>query len=184
MQIVAEGNTHIGQLEAALTHGYSGEKSHIGEVSIPVVVVEVIRLTVVGDKEIEMTVIVKVRPDGSQSEQPLRVIDPCLFGHIGKRPVMIVAVKIVRGPFQAARAALYVDSVILAGFPRTEQGKIVQAEVHVMRDKQVLPAIVVVVAKGRAGGPACVAAQAGALGHIGKCPIAIVPVEDDAAETG
>jgi hypothetical protein len=56
-------------------------------------------------------------------------------------------------------------------------------EIHVVGDEEVVPAVAVIISKGCSRGPFGVAAQLGALGHVGKDAIAIVAIEHQPAKT-
>src|ERR1700691_252452 len=100
-----------------------------------------------------MSVVVEIRPNGCQSESIRSVTNTALLRYIRECAVAVVVVEVGRGALQPTRAALHVDSAILARLAGTERRKIVQMKIHVMRDKQVDPTIAVVVAKGRARCP-------------------------------
>ncbi len=183
VRIVAESNPHVGLFESVFVRRYTGSQGHVLEFSRAVAVVEIVRLAIVGHEEIELPVIVEIRPNGGQAITTLGIVDASLLRYIGKGSIAVIVVKIVGEPLQPSRAALHVESQVLARFARTEHGQIVQMKINVVRDKKIGPAIAVIVPKSRACRPSGIAGQAGGFGHVGKCAIAIVAIEDDAIQT-
>ena len=114
MHIVAQGHAHVGLLESIFVRRYAGSERDILEFPLAVALVEIIRLTVVGDKEIQLSVIVNIRPDSSQAITALRIIHSSLFRYIGKRSVPVIVIEIVRRSLQPAGTALHIETQILA----------------------------------------------------------------------
>ena len=98
-----------------------------------VATVEVVCLAIVGHEEIELSVIVEIRPECGKAITALGIVDSGFLGDIGERSVSIIVVKIVGKALQAARSALHVEPKIFARFARAEYGQVVQMEIHVMR---------------------------------------------------
>ena len=159
MQIVAEGDSHVGLFESVLVRRHAGSERDILEFPVAVALVEIVRLAVVGDKQIELSVIVEIRPDRGQAIAALRIVHSSLLRYIGKRSVPVVVVEIVGRSLQPARAALHIESQILAGFARTEYRQIVQMKIHIVRYKKIDPAIAVIISKGCSRRPPGIAAQ-------------------------
>ena len=153
MLVVAKSHTHVGLLTPSWLTATPAEKCRFGKMSVAVVAVKIISSGIVGNEEIEMSIVVKIGPNRSHPKRIRRIIHPGLLRHIRKRAVAIVVVEVGRRSLQTARTALHIDSVVLARRPGTEGGKIVQIKIHIVRHKQVRPAIAVVVAKSRAGSP-------------------------------
>ena len=65
-----------------------------------------------------------------------------------------------------------------------ELRQVVQVEVDIVGDEEVGVAVAVVVAEDGAGGPAFVDVEAGRFGDVGEGAVAVVAIEDDAAEAG
>ena len=84
---------------------------------------------------------------------------------------------------QSARPALHVDAAIFAEWRAAEAGKVVEVKIDVVGDHQIHEAVAVIVAKGCAGRPAAVG-DAGFRRYIGECAVAVVAIEDIAAEAG
>ncbi|HEX4535883.1 MAG TPA: hypothetical protein VH140_02955, partial [Candidatus Acidoferrum sp.] len=80
------------------------------------------------------TVVVKIGPNGCQSEEFCGGIESCLPGNIGEGSVVIVVIENVRGPFEAARAALHVNPAVLTSFEPAERGKVLERDIGVMGD--------------------------------------------------
>src|SRR5207253_3956976 len=89
----------------------------------------------------------------------------------------------IAGAFEPARAALHTDAAELAGWLAAEFRQIAELEVHVIGHHEVEIAVVVVVGKSRAGGPAAVA-HPRLFSYIGESAITIVSVKDVAAQAG
>ena len=147
-----------------------------------IVAVEVVGLAVVGDEEVELAVVVEVGPDGGEAEEVVGVVDAGGFGDVGEGAVAVVVIEGVGRAFEAAGAALHGDVVVLAGDLRAELREVVQVEVDVVGDEEIGVAVGVVVAEDGAGGPAFVVVEAGGFGDVGEGAVAVVAIEDDAAE--
>ena len=89
----------------------------------------------------------------------------------------------VAGAFQAARAALHVDAAIFAVGATAEAGQIVEVEIDVVGDHEIDEAVAVVVAESCAGRPSAVG-DAGFRGDVGEGAVAVVVIENVAAEAG
>ena len=87
----------------------------------------------------------------------------------------------VTGAFQSARTALHGDAAIHAIGRAAELRQIVEMEVDVICDHQVDISIAVVVAEGCAGRPAAIG-DAGFGGDVSECAVAVVVIENVAAE--
>src|ERR1700722_9981617 len=116
MQIITQRDAHVGLLISILADGDAGIKSNISEVAMPVIFIKEILLTIVGDEKIQLTVVVKIRPDCCQSKKFCGRIESCLLGNIGEGSVVIIVIENVGGTFEAARAALHVNSAVLTSF--------------------------------------------------------------------
>src|ERR1700730_14201087 len=114
MQIVADGNAHIGLRQAILVRRDTGNERDICEFSRAVALVQVVRLAVVCDKQIELSVIVEIQPNGCQAISPLGIVDSRFFRYIGKGSVSAIVVKTIGRSLQPARTALEIDSQVLA----------------------------------------------------------------------
>ena len=69
--IIAERDAHVGLLIPILADGHARGIGDLGKVSVAVVLVEIISWPVVGQKKIEMAIVVEVGPNGRQSESEL-----------------------------------------------------------------------------------------------------------------
>ena len=167
-----------------LADGNSGVVGNILEVARAIVAIEIIGLAVVGDEEIEMAVLIKVSPDGRQTEALLRIGNAGVFGDFREGAVAIVVVESVGETFEAARAALDVNAVVLAGFAGAEDREIVETDVHVVGNEQVGPTIAVIVTERGTHGPAFVERQTGLLGDVSEGAVSVVAVEHNPVETG
>ncbi len=77
--IVSECDAHVGLLAAVLIECRSGLVGHVGELSVAVILIEVIGAAVVGDEEPKLTVASKVRPNRGQAEEMLGIVYASLF---------------------------------------------------------------------------------------------------------
>src|SRR5258708_3815558 len=184
VKVVAQSDAHVGLFRAILADGYAGGVGDVFKMAVAFVSIEIVGLAVVGDKKIEAPVAVEIHPNGGETEAILGIGDSGGFGNICKSAITVVVVQVVGRTFQATRAALHVDALVLASFAGAEDGKVVEAERNVMRYEKIGPAIAVVVAKCGARCPAGVAGQACFLGDVGERAIAVVAVEDYATEAG
>src|ERR1700685_4519887 len=138
------------------------------------------RLSIVSDKQIELSVVVEIGPDSSQAIASCGIVHSGLLRYIGKGSVPVIVVKIVGRSLQSARPALHIEPQIFTRFAGTECRQIVQAKLHVVRDKQIGPAIAVIVSKSRARRPTRGGGQAAGFGYVCECSLAGVAIEHDA----
>src|SRR5436190_13642171 len=115
MQIIAQSHTHIRLGRAIFVQRYAGGKTYVLKFSRAISAIEVVRLPVIGYKQIQLAVIVKIGPNRGQSITLFGISYSRFRGNIGKGPVSVVVVKSVRSPLQTARSALHIDPHILAG---------------------------------------------------------------------
>src|SRR5580658_7852879 len=57
-------------------------------------------------------------------------------------------------------------------------------KIYIVRYKEIGPTVTVIISKGSSRRPSGIATQACIPGHVGKCPIAVVAIEYNAAKTG
>jgi hypothetical protein len=69
-------------------------------------VIKVARRGVVGDREIELAIIVKVEPCDAEAVIPLLIANARPLTDIGKGPVPIVAKEMIRRSFKTARPTI------------------------------------------------------------------------------
>ena len=131
-----------------------------------------------------MAVLIKIRPNRRQTKEFLRVGNACGFGNLRKSAVSVIVIERVGQSFQSARTALHVNSVILTGLAGTEYWKVFQADIDVVGDEKVSPTIRVIITKSRAGSPPLIASQAGLLGHVSECAVAIISVQHNSVKAG
>ena len=108
-------------------------------VPVPSPLIKIVGLAVVGDKQIELAVVVEVGPDRGQAVAMLWILDSGLLRDIGEGAVPIVVVEIVGRSLQAARPALHIDAHVFAGVPRAEGGHVVEMEIDIVGDERDRP---------------------------------------------
>src|ERR1700731_230216 len=113
MQVIADRHAHVSLLISILADGDAGIKSNISEVAMTVIFIKEILLAIVGDEQIQLTVVVKIRPNRCQAKKFCGRIESRLLGNIGEGSVVIIVVENVRGTFKAARPALHINSAVL-----------------------------------------------------------------------
>ena len=79
VQIIAESHAHICQRLAVFIQSHAGLVTHFGKVAVAIVLVQIILRAIVSHEQFEFSVVVEIRPDGSQAEQFLRIVDAGLF---------------------------------------------------------------------------------------------------------
>src|ERR1039458_2445677 len=67
MEIIAQGNPHVGLARSAFAQSYAGGESDLIEGAPAVLLIKIVRLAVIGDKQIEFASVVEVRPDCRQA---------------------------------------------------------------------------------------------------------------------
>ena len=151
--------------------------------TLAVVAVEVVRLSIVGYEQIQVSIVVEVAPQGSQAKEALWICHSGRFRHLSEGSIAVVVIERVRRPLQAARATLHGYAVILAGWLGAEFRQVLEIQIYVVGDKQVGPAIPVIVAKGRARRPAGVNAQPCLGGYIAEGAVVVVAEKRHPAKT-
>src|SRR3984957_21330330 len=134
MQVITERHAHVGLLISILADRDASIKGNISEVAMPVIFIKEILLAIVGDEKIQRTVVVKIGPNGAQAKKFWGRIDSCLPGNIGEGSVVIVVIQDIRRAFEAARAALHVNSAVLTSLERAERGKVLERDIGIMGD--------------------------------------------------
>src|SRR5260221_8236820 len=130
--IIAEGNAHVGLFGPILADSYARRISDLLKMPAAIIFEEIIPLAVVGYKKIEMSVIVEVFPNDRQSKGIWKVRDSGLLRYIHEYAVAVVVVEVIRRSLEPSRAALDIDSTILACLTGPEGRKIVQMEIDVV----------------------------------------------------
>src|SRR6202050_2643958 len=110
----------------------------------------------------------------------MRIVDASSLRYVCKSSVAVVVEEKIARAFQAPGTALYWETAILTDFAGTKFGKVVEIQVNVVRDKEVLPSVAIVIAESGAGGELCIH-EASLLGYIREGAVAVVTVEDDSA---
>src|SRR3989442_13162854 len=87
MVIVAKIHSHGAELHAFAAQGHAGQQTHIGERAVVIVVPEIGRDTVVGDKQVRPAVVVVVGPDHPEAAITDVVLDHALLRHLLKLAV-------------------------------------------------------------------------------------------------
>ena len=131
---------------------------------------------IVGHVQIEASVLVVVQPEHSQPVVAVG-IDVQFLGYIGEGAVAVVVIQAVAAALESARAAGHRNAAIGAEGALPELGEMVEIKVHVVGHVEVEIAVIVVVAKGRAGAPASGVSYSGFLGDIGERSVVVVVVE-------
>src|ERR1700742_1476923 len=90
--IIPNRNPHICLFSTIRTDGHAGLEGDIYESSIPIVAIEIIWLAIICHEEIEPPVIVKVRPEGCEAKEVLRIVDSGSFRYICKGSVAVVVI--------------------------------------------------------------------------------------------
>ena len=68
MLVVAQRNPHVGLFASIQIDRYSGLQRDVGKVAVAIIAVEIVRLAVVGYKQIQMSVVIEVAPHCCQPE--------------------------------------------------------------------------------------------------------------------
>src|ERR1700674_3344798 len=92
MQVITDRHAHVGLLISILADGDASIKSNISEVAMTVIFIKEILLAIVGDEKIQLTVVVKIRPDCCQAKKVCGQIESRLLGNIGEGSVVIIVI--------------------------------------------------------------------------------------------
>ncbi len=163
--------------------GDARREGDLGERPVAVVVVEQVRVRVVGHEEVRPAVVVVVAPHDAQAPVALVVQIARAHGHVGEGPVTVVVEEHVARAGEAARTAhdgkAVVEAVLLRSRPRGG----LQVEVDIAGHVKIEAAVVVVIGEGRARRPAA-GGDAGRIGDVGERPVTLVAQQHVAAEEG
>src|SRR5580658_311915 len=119
---VAKRQTHVCLLYSVSIRSHTRQKSDILEFSCAVALVKIVSFPVIRYKEVQLAVVVQVGPDRSEAVAPFQIIHARLLRNVGECSVAVVPVKIVGKAGKSTRAALHIDSQILAGLLRGSEG--------------------------------------------------------------
>src|SRR6185369_17371225 len=107
--VVTNGHTHAALLTAILVYSGACQKPDLFEGSIALVSVVEIWGRVVGNKDINQTVIIEVTRNDTQPVETVIVRHACLLTDVGECAIAVVPVKRVAGAFQTPWTTLYRD---------------------------------------------------------------------------
>src|ERR1041385_5041425 len=153
VKIVAERDAQIRLFESILVGRNARGERNVFEFPFAIAPVQIIRLAVVGDEKIELAIVVKIGPDCRKAIEMFWIVTSGFFRYIGEGSVSVVVIEIVGRTFQPTRTALHINSQILTRFCRTEDRQVIQAKINIVGDKQIGPAIAVVISEGGSGRP-------------------------------
>src|SRR5215469_7630365 len=169
-------DAHARLVPAVLAGGEAGEERDVGEGPVVVVLKEEVGPGVVGDRDVGPTVVVEV---GENDSHALRFgkAHSGLDTYVGESPVVIVAIEL------GLQAMIVVGIAVgaIAGRALSAIQIIFGVPVDVVGYNEIEPAIFVEVEPSGGGGPLPFVGNAGFGADIGKCPVAVVVVEDGAA---
>ncbi len=183
MVVVADGDTHGCLLGAVFADCGAGLETDVLEFAVAFILVEKFWRRVIGDVNIRPAGVVEVGPDHAKPVVAVWIAYSGGFGYFGERAVAIVVEERVAGASQSARAALHVDAAILAEGSASEAGQIIEMKIDVVGDHEIDKSIAVVVAESGAGRPSSIG-DAGLCRHVGKGAVAVVAIENVAAQAG
>ena len=132
------------------------------------VLVHLVRVGVVGDVQVEVTVAIEIGEDGSQPVPEPRRLDAGVHPDLPERDATLVA-RPVGDEEEVANARIRVREPLRRSLDRS-------VEVGIARDEQVRPAVAVHVADRRSGVPPEIV-DPGGLGALGERTVAVVPEE-------
>src|SRR5205085_10184770 len=120
MQIGAKRHAHVGWCCAVLVQRNAGRKGYIYNLPCAIAFVEVVWLTVIGDKQIQFAVVVEVRPDCCEPVAALWITNAGLHRDISESSVSVVVVHAVGSSLKSAGTALNRNAYVLAGIGGSE----------------------------------------------------------------
>ena len=132
----------------------TGGEPKVGKCAVAVIAIKPVGLRVVGLKNIGPAVLINIRDDRGHPVIAAWIVDAGGLADIAKRAVAVVAIEIVLGALHAPGAAIDGNPFPVAVAALARQGKLIEIDLDVIRDKQVEVAIPVVVDEGRACVPA------------------------------
>src|SRR5215813_8941875 len=183
MLIVPEIHSHRSLSAAVTAERGSAEHAYVGERSIVIVAVKVVRRGIVGHIQIRPAVIVIVAPHRPEAVIQVGVVHARLLGNILKSSVSTIAKEKMALSNHSPGAALHGNALEMAKLSAAEFRKMIHIDMHVTGDEQIHVAVTVVVSPGCPGAEAS-HAYSGLFRHIFKCAVALVVVEHVAAVTG
>src|SRR2546425_1091991 len=173
---VAEGHAATGPHQ---TQSGPGDARKIFERPVPFISVKQAGGGIAGDINVRQTAVSEIPCEHAKSVVLSRDLDARLPRNVGKRPIVVVAVKMVRLAAQAPRTTKDRNA-----FPETKRvcaglGSSSHVEIHVVGHEKIEPSIAVVIDEGASCGPIPLARlKPRSAGHILERPFARIAVKD------
>src|SRR6185437_16663784 len=181
--VVGGRHTHAGLIAAVTACRDTRLKTAFGECSVAVVPEKIAHFDVIGDVNVRTAVIIEIRHENAQTVARRGFPNPAVLCYIRESAIAIVAKKEVLGVRQPLWAAVHGNPLIDARTAARKR-RFLRVEVDIVADKQVQPAIAIVIEKSAAGAPLGLLIQEARLrGDVGECA-AVVVIQDVPAPVG
>src|SRR6202043_768145 len=177
---ISEGDSHGGLRAAFFVKSEAALVTGVLERAVMAIAVKIVGSGVIGDDEVDPTVIVQVGENGCKAIAAFAIGYSGFQANIGKRAVAVVVEEMVSFAQQSHGTAENVDATILAGaFGNTilaREDRAIEIKAHVSGNEQIKQAVVGVVAPRRTCGPSS-HRYTRFFGNIGEGAIMIVVIE-------
>ena len=148
-----------------------------------IVVIEIGRDRVVGDKQVRPAVVVVVGPDHPEAVITDVVVDTGLLRNLLKGAVAAVAVEKVAFAHESPGAALHEHAFVATVLVAPKLRQMIHVHVRIARDEQIHVAVAIVIAPRRTGAEPA-AADSGLLGRVFESAVPQIVVQHIAAVAG
>src|ERR1700731_289923 len=183
--VITHCDSHGGLLTSIVVQCKSRKIADILKRAIVFVAVQVLGDGIVGNSQVEPTVIVHVNEYRRKSIVALRVRNSSLYAHVGEGSVSVVVKQVIAFARQSAWPAHYFNSAKITEAwrksARPGDRRMLRIKLCVARNEQIEEAVVIVVSPRRSGRPAP-ERDARFLRDISECAVMIVVVETVFAE--
>src|SRR5258708_6672703 len=99
--------------------------------------IEEVRGRVIGDKNIDQTVFVKIAADHSQAVVAVWIRNSSFLRNVAEGAVAVVVIERIAGAGQTSRTTLHRHSFELAGHSYAELGQMIKVKTYVVRNEEV-----------------------------------------------
>ena len=176
--VVRKVHAHAGKGLSVLVVSHAGQQGHLGERAVSVVPEQERLHGVVGDVHVHEPVVVEISEGDAESFAD-RTGNSGFLRYVGERAVAVVAIEDVGQSLEVV--GVTVSAIPRLGFPTVSIGT--KGPVHVARDEEVEPAVVVVVQESGAGAPLS-RSHSGDFRHVDERAVPVVTIERVSAVVG
>ena len=127
--IVRHSNAHVRLRPAVYIKGQTTLQRRFFEGAVPLIQEQEVRIRVIGDKNIDLAILVEVIGDGGKTVRGIQIAEAGLLRHIAERTVTVVVIQHAMFTFQSDRAAKDLQTQVFADGCRFSKRKRVDLDI-------------------------------------------------------